>query len=52
MNINAVAKRYNRLTPEEHSRLILAASGRSEEAECRRLVKAEAGSLYKRDQTD
>jgi hypothetical protein len=40
MNANAVARNYGRLTPEERFRLILAASGRSDEAERERLVNA------------
>ncbi len=40
MNLNAVAKQYGRLTPEERFRLILAASGRGDEAEKDRLATA------------
>ena len=38
MNANALAKHYDKLTPEERFRLILAASGRGDEAERDRLV--------------
>ena len=40
MNVNVVAKNYNHLTPEERFRLILAASGRGDEAEKGRLANA------------
>jgi hypothetical protein len=40
MNANAVAKNYGSLTPEERFRLILAASGRGDEAERDRLANA------------
>ena len=40
MNANAIAKTYARLTPEERFRLILAASGRGDEAERDRLTHA------------
>jgi hypothetical protein len=40
MNANAVARRYGTLTPEERFRLILAASGRGDEAERTRLLSA------------
>jgi hypothetical protein len=40
MNANAVAKNYGSLKPEERFRLILAASGRSDEAEADRLAAA------------
>src|SRR5690348_15556891 len=40
MNSNAVARHYGTLTPEERFRLILAASGRGDEAERDRLVNA------------
>jgi hypothetical protein len=40
MNANAVAKHYGTLTPEQRFRLILAASGRGDEAERTRLVNA------------
>jgi hypothetical protein len=40
MNANAVARHYGSLTPEERFRLILAASGRGDEAERTRLVSA------------
>jgi hypothetical protein len=40
MNANALAKHYERLTPEERFRLILAASGRGDEAERDRLAKS------------
>jgi hypothetical protein len=40
MNANAVARHYDRLTPEERFRLILAASGRGDEAEKDRLRRA------------
>jgi hypothetical protein len=39
MNANAVVRNYVRLTPEERFRLILAASGRRDEAERDRLAK-------------
>jgi hypothetical protein len=40
MNANAVVKNYGSLTPEERFRLILAASGRGDEAERDRLARA------------
>ena len=40
MNANAIAKNYSRLTPEERFHLILAASGRGDEAERDRLLHA------------
>jgi hypothetical protein len=40
MNTNAVARHYDRLTPEERFRLILAAGGRGDEAEQDRLTRA------------
>jgi hypothetical protein len=40
MNANAVAKHYDKLTPEERSRLLAAAGGRGDEAERDRLVNA------------
>jgi hypothetical protein len=40
MNANAIARHYDRLTPEERFRLILAASGRGDEAERDRLANA------------
>jgi hypothetical protein len=40
MNANAVARHYDRLTPEERFRLILAAGGRGDEAERDRLARA------------
>jgi hypothetical protein len=40
MNANAVAKNYGRLTSEERFRLILAASGRGDQAERDRLARA------------
>jgi hypothetical protein len=40
MNANAVAKHYDCLTPEERFRLVLAASGRGDQAERDRLVRA------------
>jgi len=40
MNASAVARHYGTLTPEERFRLILAASGRGDEAERTRLVSA------------
>jgi hypothetical protein len=40
MNANALAKHYDRLTPEERFRLILAASGRGDAAERQRLANA------------
>jgi hypothetical protein len=40
MNTNALAKHYDRLTPEERFRLILAAGGRGDEAERERLARA------------
>ncbi len=42
MNANAVARNYSRLTPEERFRLVLAASGRGDEAERDRLAHAGA----------
>jgi hypothetical protein len=39
MNANGVAKNYGRLTPEERFRLILAATGRGDEAERERLAR-------------
>src|SRR5438309_11697627 len=50
MNANAVAKKYTVLTPEERFRLILAASGRGDEAERDRLANSgEFISLAVRD---
>jgi hypothetical protein len=40
MNANTIAKNYGNLTPEERFRLILAASGRGDEAERDRLAKS------------
>src|ERR1700723_2110449 len=40
MNTNGLTKHYDRLTPEERFRLILAAGGRGDEAERERLVRA------------
>jgi hypothetical protein len=40
MNMNAVARNYASLTPDERFRLILAAGGRGDEAERDRLVRA------------
>jgi hypothetical protein len=40
MNADALAKMYGTLTPEERFRLILAASGRGDEAEAKRLAMA------------
>jgi hypothetical protein len=40
VNANAVARNYGRLSPEERFRLILAASGRGDEAERDRLARA------------
>lgn len=42
MNVNAVARHYDRLTPEERFRLMLAASGRGDDAERDRLANAGA----------
>src|SRR5436305_2555325 len=40
MNTNGIARNYDTLTPQERFRLILAASGRGDEAERERLVNA------------
>src|SRR5262249_54167319 len=40
MNANTVARHYDRLTPEERFRLILAAGARGDDAERDRLAKA------------
>jgi hypothetical protein len=47
MNTNALAKLYDRLTPRERLSLIVAASGRGDEAERGRLMRTAPTSLYR-----
>jgi hypothetical protein len=46
MNANAVARHYDRLTPEERFRLIVAAGGRGDEAEATRQVNSAGTATF------